>query len=137
MMAAARVVAHQRGGAVRCHADPGSVLAAFPRIRVRTNVGDSHEVVQRVLGYNSDVGVPVHVETDPRLNLLPSRKQRILIMAPRSHPLARRLGVKLKDLERQPFVMREPGSTTREVLEQALTASGVRVCVAVEIGSRE
>src|SRR5262249_40925430 len=108
-----------------------------PRIRVRMNVGDSHEVVQRVLGYSSDVGVLVHAESDPRLHLLPLRKQRILIMAPRSHPLARRRGVKLKDLEGQPFIMREQGSTTREVLEQALTAAGVRVRVVVEIGSRE
>ena len=28
-------------------------LRRFPGIRVRMNVGDSHEVVQRILGYNS------------------------------------------------------------------------------------
>jgi LysR family transcriptional regulator, low CO2-responsive transcriptional regulator len=51
-------------------------------------MSESHEVVQRVLGYNSDVGVLVHAEQDPRLHLLLLRKQRILIMVPRSHPLA-------------------------------------------------
>lgn len=112
-------------------------LQRFPGIRVRMNVGDSHEVVQRILGYNSDVGVLVHAERDPRLHLLPLRKQRILIMAPRSHPLARRRGVRLEDLAGQPFIVREQGSTTREVLEQALSEARVRVRVVVEIGSRE
>jgi aminoethylphosphonate catabolism LysR family transcriptional regulator len=112
-------------------------LQRFPGIRVRMNVGDSHEVVQRILGYNSDVGVLVHAEQDPRLHLMPLRKQRILIMAPRSHPLGTRRGVKLKDLEGQPFIMREQGSTTRGVLEHALSEAGVRVRVVVEIGSRE
>jgi LysR family transcriptional regulator, low CO2-responsive transcriptional regulator len=56
-------------------------------------------------------------------------------MAPRSHPLAARRGVKLRDLGGQPFIMCEQGSTTRGVLEHALSKSGVRVVV--EIGSRE
>jgi LysR family transcriptional regulator, low CO2-responsive transcriptional regulator len=85
----------------------------------------------------SDVGVLVHAEQDPRLHLLPLRKQRIVIMVPSSHALAQRRRVKLKDLEGQPFIMREQGSTTREVLERALAAVGVRVRVVVEIGSRE
>lgn len=112
-------------------------LQRFPGIRVRMNVGDSHEVVQKILGYGSDVGVLVHAERDSRLHLLPLRKQRIVIMAPKSHPLARRRSVRLKQLEGQPFIMREQGSTTREVFEQALSEAGVRVRVVVEIGSRE
>ncbi|MEJ1960787.1 MAG: LysR substrate-binding domain-containing protein [Gammaproteobacteria bacterium] len=112
-------------------------LARYPGVRVRMNVGDSREVVQRVLGYNSDVGVLVHAEQDSRLHLLPLRKQPVVIMAPRSHPLAKRRSLKLRDLEGQPFIMREAGSTTRSVLEKALSAAGVRVKLAIEIGSRE
>jgi LysR family transcriptional regulator, low CO2-responsive transcriptional regulator len=45
--------------------------------------------------------------------------------------------VRLKDLEGQPFITREQGSTTRGVLEHALSEAGVSVRVVVEIGSRE
>jgi aminoethylphosphonate catabolism LysR family transcriptional regulator len=117
------------------------ILAAFlkryPGIRVRMNVGDSREVVQRILGYNSDVGVLVHAEQDARLRLMPLRKQRIVIMVPKAHPLAQRSSLKLRDLEAQPFIMREVGSTTRNVLEKALAQKGVRVNIVIEIGSRE
>jgi aminoethylphosphonate catabolism LysR family transcriptional regulator len=114
-----------------------SFLKRFPGIRVRMTVGDSHEVVQRILGYSADVGVLVHAEQDPRLHLLPLRQQRIVIMIPSTHPLAKRRSIRLKDLEGQPFIMREQGSTTRQVLEEALNSAGVRVRLAVEIGSRE
>jgi LysR family transcriptional regulator, low CO2-responsive transcriptional regulator len=114
-----------------------SFLNRYPGVRVRMNVGDSREVVQRILGYNSDVGVLVHAEKDPRLHVLSLRKQRIVIMAPKGHPLAKRPSIKLRDLEGQPFIMRESGSTTRSVLERALTANNVRVKIAIEIGSRE
>ena len=48
------------------------ILAAFlnryPDMRARVNVSDSRQVVERILSYNSDVGVLVHAEQDPRDN---------------------------------------------------------------------
>jgi DNA-binding transcriptional LysR family regulator len=58
-------------------------------------------------------------------------------MVPKAHPLAQRSSLKLRDLEAQPFIMREVGSTTRNVLEKALAQKGVRVNIVIEIGSRE
>src|SRR5262249_35689759 len=110
-----------------------SFLKRFPGIQVQMNVGDSAQVVERVLTYNSDVGVLVHAERDARLHLVPLRKQRILIMAPKGHPLARRKSVRLRDLAGQPFIMREAGSTTRDVFEEALQEAGVAVRTAIEI----
>ena len=115
----------------------GAFLNRYPGMRVRMNVGDSREVVERILSYNSDVGVLVHAEQDPRLHLLPLRKQPVVVMAPRDHPLAKKRSIRLRDLDGQALIMREPGSTTRNVLEKALSAAGIRVKVPVEIGSRE
>src|SRR5215475_6684731 len=74
-------------------------LSRYPGTRVRMNVGDSREVVERILSYNSDVGVLVHAEEDPRLHLLPLRKQPVVIMAPKDHALARKRSIRLRDLE--------------------------------------
>jgi DNA-binding transcriptional LysR family regulator len=76
-----------------------SFIKRFPGMRVRMSVGDSRDVVQRILGYGADVGVLVHAEQDPRLYLPPLPKLRIIIMVPISHPLGRRRSVKLRDLE--------------------------------------
>src|SRR5690606_12104062 len=43
----------------------------------------------------------------------------------------------LADLAKERLLMREPGSTTRRALEQAMAGIGVKPRIAMEIGSRE
>src|SRR5262249_2751143 len=45
--------------------------------------------------------------------------------------------VTARDLEGQPFILRERGSSTRAVLERTLEARGVRPRVVMELGSTE
>lgn len=109
----------------------------WPRVRLVVGVGDSREIVERVLDQRGDLGVLVHPVQDARIHCVPYRRQRLVLFARRDHPLAARGTLALDDLHGQDFVMREEGSTTRRVFEQALRAADVRVRVALEMGSRE
>ena len=109
----------------------------WPRVSVVVSVGDSREIVERVLDYRGDLGVLVHSVHDPRIHCVPFRRQPLMVFAPRGHPLAGRGTVRLADLEGQAFVVREEGSSTRRVFEDGLRVARVSVRVAVEMGSRE
>ena len=109
----------------------------WPRVRLVVGVGDSREIVERVLDQRGDLGVLVHPVEDARIHCVPYRRQRLVIFARRDHPLCARDAVRLEDLHGQEFVMREEGSTTRRVFEQALCTKGVQVRAAIEMGSRE
>jgi DNA-binding transcriptional LysR family regulator len=61
----------------------------------------------------------------------------VIVFVHVSHPFAKRESIALNELAGQPLLMREPGSTTRKALEDALQERGVSVQVAMEIGSRE
>lgn len=111
--------------------------AQWPAVRLSVSVGDSSEIVQRVIDYRGDIGVLVHAVADPRIHCVPYRRQTLVVFASREHPLARRGGVRLADLEGQEFVMRESGSTTRAVFERGLQRAGVQIRIALEMGSRE
>jgi LysR family transcriptional regulator, low CO2-responsive transcriptional regulator len=111
--------------------------ARWPNVRIAVGVGDSREIVERVLDQRGDLGVLVHPVADPRIHCVPYRRQRLVLLVPRAHPLARRRTVRLAELQGLEFVMREEGSTTRLVFERALQAADVRVRVALEMGSRE
>lgn len=111
--------------------------ARWPNVRLAVDVGDSSEIVERVLDQRGDVGVLVHPVDDPRIHCVPYRRQRLVLLAPRAHPVAGRRTVGLADLQGFEFVMREQGSTTRLVFERALRAADVRVRIALEMGSRE
>lgn len=110
---------------------------AQPGVRISMTVGDSQQIVQRIVDYEGDIGVLVHAVPDARILCLPYRRQQLVFFAPADHPLAHRPRLTLRDLDGQAFILRERGSTTRRVLEQVLATEGVSVRTDLEIGSRE
>jgi len=112
-------------------------LRAHPGVRISMSVGDSRQILQRIVDYQGDVGVLVHPVADPRIHCVPYRKQPLVFFVAAGHPLAHRKLLTLRDLGGQSFVMRERGSTTRDVLETVLAQEDVQVRSDLEIGSRE
>jgi aminoethylphosphonate catabolism LysR family transcriptional regulator len=109
----------------------------WPAVELAVSISDSRQIVQRVLDYRGDVGLPLHAVDDPRLLCRPLRRQRLVVIAPVDHALAGRGSLRRADLDGQSFVMREAGSATRQAFERSLDEAGVRIHVALEIGSRE
>lgn len=108
----------------------------YPGIFVTLSVGDSSQVVDRILNYHVDVGVLVHDVQDERVHSIPFRRQKLVVFAHHEHPLVGR-PLRLTDLEGQAMIVREPGSTTQQVVNRRLQEAGVRVRPVMEIASRE
>ncbi len=106
-------------------------------IRVSLHLCDSRQIIARILDQQDDIGLPVHAVDDARVFSLPFRRQKLIVFASVRHPLARQTTLRLRDLDDQEFVLREEGSRTRQVFEAGLSAVGLRVRCAVEMGSRE
>ncbi len=134
-----------RGGHLRVAADaPQHVMAAlsafnraYPGIRLSLSIGNSDEVLHRLLDHRSDVAVIADLEPDPRLFARPLRRDRLIAFVERTHPWAKRGAIGLGDLLRQRLVLRETGSTTRRAFEAAIAARGMALGEVLEIGSRE
>ena len=109
----------------------------YPGIRLRVAVGNSNEMVQRLLAYQADVAVLAHVEDDPRIFALPFSRHPVIIFVHKGHRFARRRQVRLEELHGERVILRERGSTTRLAFEAALADAGVEVDPVMEIGSRE
>ncbi|HEY7788712.1 MAG TPA: LysR substrate-binding domain-containing protein [Casimicrobiaceae bacterium] len=117
------------------------MLAAFrtrhPGIDLAVSIGNSEQVVTALLDRSADVAVLAQYATDPRLHFVPFRSHRVVMFVPKTHRLARKRGIRLAELAHEALIVREPGSTTRKALDDALRAAGVAPPVAMEIGSRE
>lgn len=131
---------HLRVGAVGPY-NVMPVLAQFrrwyPGIHITLSVGDSRQIVERILSYQADIGVLVHDVRDERVASIPFRQQKLIVFAHQGHRLASRSTLRMADLDGEDMVCREPGSTTQEVFDAALAKVGVRVHRVMEIGSRE
>jgi len=111
--------------------------ARFPQVRVTVSIGNSQEMLERLLDFRSDVAILAQIEADPRFHSLLFSRHPVVVMAHRTHPWARRRHVNLADFAGQPMVLRETGSTTRRAFEQALASAGIVPRIVMEIGSRE
>ena len=133
------------GGQLRVGADaPMNViplLAAFarryPGIRLSLSFGNSGKVLQDLIERRSEVAILADPAPDPRIYALPFRRDRLVAFVERGHAWARRRSVGLEELTGQRLVLREPGSTTRAIFEQALAERGLSSGEVLEIGSRE
>jgi LysR family transcriptional regulator, low CO2-responsive transcriptional regulator len=118
-----------------------SMLAAFrrehPRVEVVLEIGDTEHVLRRVLAGQLDLGVVGEASFDPVLQAELLRTETLVLIMVAGHPLAQRERVSPRDLEGEPFILRERGSSTRGVLERTLEEQGIRPRVVMELGSTE
>ena len=109
----------------------------YPRIDVSIRVGNSAQVLADLENYTTDIAVLAGLHNDPALCAVHYARHAIVLFAHHKHPLAQHVSVPLQALEGQPMLQRERGSTTRSVMERALSEAGVEPRIAMEIGSRE
>ncbi|GLK88573.1 LysR substrate-binding domain-containing protein [Pseudomonas turukhanskensis] len=109
----------------------------YPRIDVSIRVGNSAQVLADLEQYATDIAVLAGRQDDPGLSAVHYARHAIILFTNLNHPFAERESVRLEELEGQPLLQRETGSTTRLALERALADAGVTPRKAMEIGSRE
>ncbi|MCH9018749.1 MAG: LysR family transcriptional regulator [Proteobacteria bacterium] len=134
-----------RGGYLKVGADGpyfvmgflAEFIARYPGVRVAVTMGNSQAVLQDLFEFRTDVAVLPRIDDDQRLHAIPHTRQPVVVFVPSGHEWANRRSIKLAELEGRAMVLREEGSSTRQVFEKALAEAGVEPRVVLEIGSRE
>jgi aminoethylphosphonate catabolism LysR family transcriptional regulator len=114
-----------------------SFTARFPHIRVTVSIGNSQEMLGRLVDLRADVAVLAQLDEDTRFHSIPYSRHRIVTMVHRDHVWAKRRSISLAEFAGQRMVLRETGSTTRRAFERALETAGIAVDPVMEFGSRE
>ncbi len=113
----------------------GAFKKLHPGLVISLEIGARARVQEQVLRNELDLAVVGPALKDPDLAIVPFLTDELVVVAPAGHPFAGRHGLTLKDLSDQPFVMREAASGSRWSLEKAARRAGVKLMVAMELGS--
>jgi DNA-binding transcriptional LysR family regulator len=120
------------------------LIAAFlrdhPGVDLRLAIHNTRSIVQLLLDYQVDVALVEGPVADDRLQAEAWRVDELVVIAAPGHPLvaqAGRDGVPISLLAEEVFLVREPGSGTREVGLEALAQQSVLLRPTVELGSTE
>ncbi|MGF6192753.1 DNA-binding transcriptional regulator YeiE [Serratia sp. 2723] len=108
----------------------------FPATPLELNVGNSQEVIVAVADFRVDLGLiegPCHM---PELVTQPWLEDELVVFAAPDNPLLQQ-PVTLATLASAPWILRERGSGTREVLDHLLLAHLPNFQLVMELGNSE
>lgn len=118
----------------------GDFKKQYPDVNVQLKVSNSEGIVQMVENNTIDLGVVESPVMNKNLVVEVCRMDELVgVVSPR-HPLADRGSISLEELLGFPYICREEGSGTREVINEYMTGQGVnasQVNVSMELGSPE
>ena len=89
-----------------------------PQLDVRLRVATADRSVEEIRAGRIDVGLLTLPIEESDLVSLPVLREELLVVTPPRHPLARRPRLLADDLANYPFVLFEPGSATRQVIDR-------------------
>ena len=121
-----------------------SVLAGFkkrrPEVVVRLLVSNTEGIIRMVEDNEVDLGIVEAPVDNQSLAVRLLRRDNLVVVVRPGHPLAERTEVRVEEILEYPFIAREEGSGTRDVIAGSLTEAGITpddLDVVVELGSPE
>jgi LysR family transcriptional regulator, transcriptional activator of the cysJI operon len=112
-------------------------LKMYPTVNVHVEYRRATQVYEDVLSNVVDMGLVAFPSRDNRLEIVPLRKDEMVLVCHPQHPLARAKNVKLKALAGQKFISFEPDIPTRKALDRVLKEHGVVVQHVMEFDNVE
>ncbi len=114
--------------------------AQHPEISITLRIGDSREIARGVLEGTYELGAVGAKFDDGQLIYTKLLEDELVVALPPEHAWVSRTAVSLAEVLGQPIILREVGSGSRKVFEDALRSAGLdtsSLTVVAEIGSTE
>ncbi len=112
-------------------------LKAYPTVNVHVEYRRSNQVYEDVISNVVDLGLVAYATKDSKLEIVPLRRDNLVLICHPHHPLARHKSLRLKDLSGQKFIAFEPDIPTRRAVDRIMREHDVDVNVVMEFDNIE
>lgn len=109
----------------------------YPAIKIRLGEGSSQEIADAVMSYKYDLGIIGNLPLRSKLKIIPYSKEEFYLVTSPVHRFLKMKQISLKDLEKEPIIIRESGSGSRHMVLSFFKSKGIEPSVLVETGSVE
>jgi DNA-binding transcriptional LysR family regulator len=115
--------------------DIASFVQANPGIRIELEEEDSNEVVLAVMDGRADFGIFADRTPAFGLQVMNYREDRLVLVVPRGHPLARRRALRFEEAIEYDFVCLSKGTSLAKRLQSETDALGRRLKIRIQVRS--
>jgi len=116
----------------------GEFSQLYPGIDLALKVTNRDSIIERMHANEDDLYIMGQAPEDELVvESYTFAPNPLVVMAPRSHPLVGKKKIRLEEIAKEPFIIREPGSGIRDATFRTFDAKGLRPNVRMELGSNE
>jgi DNA-binding transcriptional LysR family regulator len=112
----------------------GDFVETYPHTKITLQIANTEQVIQQLLKFKIDVGMIEGNCMAEAVEVIPWKKDELIIIAPPKHPLTQLKKLSREDFKDARWILREPGSGTRE---RFLAAFGEPIVPFLELGHTE
>ena len=112
-------------------------MKGHPTVNVHVEYRRANQVYEDVLSNVVDLGLVAYPVRDSKLEIVPLRKEPLVLIAHPQHPFAKQKSIKLKSLAGQKVISFEPDIPTRKALDKILKEHDVEVNHVMEFDNVE
>lgn len=112
-------------------------LKAYPTVNVHVEYRRSNQVYDDVLSNVVDLGLVAYPVKDPKLEIIPLRRDMMVLICHPEHQVAKRKTVKLAELNGLKFIGFQPDIPTRQAIDKVLKEHEVQVQHVMEFDNIE
>jgi DNA-binding transcriptional LysR family regulator len=112
-------------------------MKSYPTVNVHVEYRRANQVYEDVLSNVVDIGLVAYPMKDAKLEIIPLRKEPLVLICHPQHAFAKQKAVKLKALAGQKIIGFEPDIPTRKALDKILKEYGVEVKHVMEFDNVE
>lgn len=115
----------------------GPFCQRFPGIDISLKVTNHQHIQERMANNEDDLYIISQAPEQPDLKIHPFLDNPLVVIAPKNHPLVGKKNIPIQALNGEQFIMREPGSGTRQAVQSLFDEHEIDVKVRLELGSNE
>ncbi len=112
-------------------------LKAYPTVHVHVEYRRSNQVYEDVLGNVVDLGLVAFPIKDSKLEIIPMKKDSMVLISHPQHPLMKQKTVKTSQIAGEKFIAFEPDIPTRKAIDKVLKDHGITLHPVMEFDNIE
>lgn len=109
----------------------------FPDVRVSMDVTRQQRVLKQVADNEVDMAIMGQPPDEMKVDSVAFMDNPLVIIAPPDHRLAKTKSISLRQMEKETFLVREPGSGTRGAMMRFFKSNKLNLTTGMEMGSLE
>lgn len=105
--------------------------------KVKLEVANTAKITEEILNFDIDLGLIEGELQHPDLDIIPWQQDQLVCFCHPDHPLANKTTISDQDLSQANWILREPGSGTRQTFDRAMAGISSQLKIGLELQHTE